>query len=199
MRRRRAGWHTVKNENWVVLKLIFCYIWFLTYPLWVQNAFFDIRASPGGVLYFATAALPPDWYGRRIFHLLSLWQMGQMWLAPGIFGSTPGHFCWFWTSPCESHIFLTPTYHKTHLPYHADYFFFVQPTLVLGVEVVRERSKGTAPANRPSDSSPMALDKSRRWVATFVIIVLGITCWGRTCWGRTCWDRTCWDILLKGW
>ena len=22
MRRRRAGWHTVKNENWVVLKLI---------------------------------------------------------------------------------------------------------------------------------------------------------------------------------
>ena len=113
---------------------------------------------------------PPSWLiGRRIFHLLSLWQLGQMWLAPGIFGSTPGHFCWFWTSPCESHIFLTPTCHKTHLPYHADYFYFAQPTLVRGVEVVRERSKGTAPASRPSDSSPMALDKSRRWVATFVM------------------------------
>ena len=183
MRRRRAGWHTVKNENWVVLKLILLNMIFDKFCVSAKYIFWPMSISWWRFI-FCHRICPPDWYGRRIFHLLSLRQMGQMWLAPGIFGSTPGHFCWFWTSPCESHIFLTPTYHKTHLPYHADYFFFVQPTLVRGVEVVRERSKGTAPANRPSDSSPMALDKSRRWVATFVIIVLG---------------RTCWYILLKGW
>ena len=108
MRRRRAGWHTVKNENWVVLKLILLNMIFDKFCVSAKYIFWPMSISWWRFI-FCHRICPPDWYGRRIFHLLSLRQMGQMWLAPGIFGSTPGHFCWLWTSPCESHIFLTST------------------------------------------------------------------------------------------